>query len=576
MPLSFETKTLTVGELFSGSNVFRMPIFQRPYSWDEQTALELYDDIYQASERSSGYFLGPLIVARSGGNKPFDVVDGQQRLVTLSVIFAILRDLASASDLQQELQEVLWRPQRAARQLNDSPRVRLRDFDQDSMQQWVQVLGSTLGLPDEGGNESTRRLLSAIKAIQAEIGSVRNSFVSKLATFILTKCKFVRITAQSLDEAYILFRSFNSRGMPLNELDIIRAELVGSTEYDPKLAEEIAECWDHIQLEIGHEGFLVYVRTIASMFYANAHKEELGTIIRRILRNQETGRKFKEFLVRFVAAYSALEDADTDFGESSQPINRIVHYLRNLPFDYWRTPALLWLAREPTANDTLEFFNRLESLALVLLITGKRKPQIASRFRAIAADVLRTDVLGEVSNLTLTNTEKAQVRSLLGAPIPKRRKFLMHLLLRMNCELLHEDLTPHFSSDATLEHVLPQKPASDSEWMIHFPDAGERKKYCELMGNYALLTASVNGKANNPTFRPSGAKFSRWRMWECFRSPRIWSHSRAGQSVTLNAGMATCSKCWSRCCNFHCAKVGPEERDGFAPSRSSIFRQPLP
>jgi hypothetical protein len=42
MPLSFETKTMTVGELFSGSNVFRMPIFQRPYSWDEETALELF------------------------------------------------------------------------------------------------------------------------------------------------------------------------------------------------------------------------------------------------------------------------------------------------------------------------------------------------------------------------------------------------------------------------------------------------------------------------------------------------------------------------------------------------------
>ena len=301
MPLSFETKTMTVGELFSGSNVFRMPIFQRPYSWDEETALELYDDIYQATERASGYFLGPIIVARSGNNKPFDVVDGQQRLVTLSVIFAILRDLASSTDLQQELQKVIWRPQRTARQLNNAPRVTLRDFDQESMQQWVQISGSTLELPDEGGNESTKRLLSAIKAIQAEIGSVQNSFVSKLATFILNRCKFVRITAQSLDEAYVLFRSFNSRGMPLNELDIIRAELVGSTEYDPKLAEEIAECWDHIQLEIGHEGFLVYVRTIVAMFYANAHKEELGTVIRRILRNPETGRKFKEFLVRFVA-----------------------------------------------------------------------------------------------------------------------------------------------------------------------------------------------------------------------------------------------------------------------------------
>jgi hypothetical protein len=47
MPLSLETKTMTLGELFSGSNVFRMPIFQRPYSWDEETALELYDDIDQ-------------------------------------------------------------------------------------------------------------------------------------------------------------------------------------------------------------------------------------------------------------------------------------------------------------------------------------------------------------------------------------------------------------------------------------------------------------------------------------------------------------------------------------------------
>jgi uncharacterized protein DUF262 len=255
MPLSFETKTMTVGELFSGSNVFRMPIFQRPYSWDEETALELYDDIDQAAERASGYFLGPIIVARSGSNKPYDVVDGQQRLVTLSVIFALLRDLASSSDLQRELQEVVWRPQGTARQLVAAPSVRLRDFDQEAMQQWVQVVGSTLNLPDDGGNESTKRLLSAIKAIQTELGSVRNSFVAKISAFILNKCKFVRITAQSLDDAYILFRSFNSRGMPLNELDIIRAELVGSTDYDPKLAEEIAECWDHIQLEIGHDGF---------------------------------------------------------------------------------------------------------------------------------------------------------------------------------------------------------------------------------------------------------------------------------------------------------------------------------
>ena len=112
MPLSFETMTMTVGELFSGSNVFRMPIFQRPYSWEEETALELFGDIHQAMERSDPpgrgeYFLGPIIIAKNGSpSSPLDVVDGQQRLVTLSVIFAILRDLLSRGTLQDDSKTV--------------------------------------------------------------------------------------------------------------------------------------------------------------------------------------------------------------------------------------------------------------------------------------------------------------------------------------------------------------------------------------------------------------------------------------------------------------------------------------
>jgi hypothetical protein len=132
MPLSFETKTMTVGELFSGSNVFRMPIFQRPFSWEEETALELFGDVHQAMEKSGGpgsgeYFLGPIIIAKNGSpSSPLDVVDGQQRLVTLSAIFAILRDLLSQGPLQDELQDCLRRPQKALRGLPEQPRVRLR------------------------------------------------------------------------------------------------------------------------------------------------------------------------------------------------------------------------------------------------------------------------------------------------------------------------------------------------------------------------------------------------------------------------------------------------------------------
>ena len=129
MPLSFDTKTLTIGEAFSGPNVFRMPIFQRPFSWEEETALELFGDIHQAMERSAeeesgGYFLGPIIVARSGSSSPLDVVDGQQRLVTLSAIFAILRDLLAEGAIRAELQDCLRRPERARRGTTTSTKRR--------------------------------------------------------------------------------------------------------------------------------------------------------------------------------------------------------------------------------------------------------------------------------------------------------------------------------------------------------------------------------------------------------------------------------------------------------------------
>jgi hypothetical protein len=233
MPLSFETKTLTVGELFSGGNIFRMPIFQRPYSWDEETALELFGDIHQAMERldarTGNYFLGPMIFAQSSSSAPLEIVDGQQRLVTLSAIFAILRDLLPPGKLQKELQETLRRPESPLRGLPEESRVRLRPFDQPMFEEWVQKPGGTLALPKEGETEATERLLATITAIKSEIGKVDKRYVESLSTFILNNCQIVRIHARNLDDAYVLFRSLNSRGLPLNELDIIRAELVGST-----------------------------------------------------------------------------------------------------------------------------------------------------------------------------------------------------------------------------------------------------------------------------------------------------------------------------------------------------------
>jgi uncharacterized protein with ParB-like and HNH nuclease domain len=133
MPLSFETQMMRIGELFSDAAVFVMPAFQRPYCWDEDTAAQLYDDISSAMLRGAQerpgrknrqeYFLGPIIVTRERGVDGCNVIDGQQRLATLAIILALLRDaLPPESELRFELQRMIIRPEHKLRKLVEHPR----------------------------------------------------------------------------------------------------------------------------------------------------------------------------------------------------------------------------------------------------------------------------------------------------------------------------------------------------------------------------------------------------------------------------------------------------------------------
>ena len=446
------------------------------------------------------YFLGPIIVAKNGSpSSPLDVVDGQQRLVTLSVIFAILRDLLSRGTLQDELQDCLTRPEKTLRGLPEQPRVRLRHVDHDEYEEWVRKPGGTLDLPEEGGTEASDRLLNAINAIKGDIGRVNKSHVEGVAKFILNNCHLVRVQAQDLDDAYVLFRSLNSRGLPLNELDIVRAELVGAN-YDPDLAESIAECWDQIQSEIGHDEFLTYVRTIISLVRPKVANADLREVLRELLKEPRDAVLFRQYLTSFLTSYVDLDAATLDFGVNSAEINRIVACLKSFEFDDWRTPALVWLAQKLNARTTCEFFRALEALALGMFVLGKTTFQRSRRFKDVTKEVLLGTALTTRGALYLTPAETTKLRQILELPIPARKKYLRHLLLRLNALMLHPDLPPHFPGDATLEHVLPQKPSARSEWLRMYPDATSRKSLCELLGNYALLTGKLNTSARNHEF----------------------------------------------------------------------------
>src|SRR4051812_47206562 len=90
-----------VKKIFSSEFDFVIPHYQRPYAWEVEQALQLLDDLEDALDRTlqEPYFLGSLVLVKPEDADPSAaVIDGQQRLTTLTILFSVLRDLSEDPD----------------------------------------------------------------------------------------------------------------------------------------------------------------------------------------------------------------------------------------------------------------------------------------------------------------------------------------------------------------------------------------------------------------------------------------------------------------------------------------------
>lgn len=105
-------------KIFSSDFDFAIPHYQRPYAWGPEETLQLVDDLDGAIDRNvdDPYFLGSLVLVQEREDSPHgEVIDGQQRLTTLSILFAVLRELTGDSDTATTLGKMVLERPRSSR-----------------------------------------------------------------------------------------------------------------------------------------------------------------------------------------------------------------------------------------------------------------------------------------------------------------------------------------------------------------------------------------------------------------------------------------------------------------------------
>jgi hypothetical protein len=229
MPISFDLTTCNVGTLFSNGKVYCLPAFQRSYSWPEDQAFQLLDDLYTAHTRADGetgteYFLGPIIL-RDTGSQHWEIVDGQQRILTLIALLAVIRDHTQDETLKKQLQAHLFL------QFAKLPRIMVTNTDQDDFANLIIESGGTLG-NFKPASRSMKKLAQVVSKFHVDFPEVCPAAVPKFAEFILNRCDVVVLSTTSLEAACKLFKSVNTPGQPLSDVAFARHELI-SGQFSP-------------------------------------------------------------------------------------------------------------------------------------------------------------------------------------------------------------------------------------------------------------------------------------------------------------------------------------------------------
>jgi hypothetical protein len=502
MDLGVRAQESSLSGIFAQGERLCMPPYQRSYSWGEREALDLLGDLAEATDSDIPHFIGAVVLVNGAESGMVEIVDGQQRLTTLTILLAVLRDLEADKDRSAALHAMIADEDRPMLGEAASWRLTLNYMDGAFFRDTIQRPGATRMLENEPGeSDSQQRMVGNAKAILKELKQVSDERRRALTDTVVNGCALVRVVVNDKDQGFKVFRVLNTRGKEPDAHDIIKTELFQKAKFSVKEANAYAERWAEHEAVLGGGAFDDLLRQIRAI-HDRSPKGDLVAGFQKAVLSKIDPRKFlDDMLPSYVAAYRQITTAKVDDGPHAKLVSDKLNQLRALEQQSWRAPALKFLVERGLDSPLApEFFTRLERLGYMIQLIIHDKDQRNKRFNKVS-DAISNErtLMAKNGPFAISKDEARKVRErLLGrfATFGQRRA----MALRLNAALDGGFTIPP-ESDATVEHVLPRNVQEDSHWMITWPDPAKRREQCDTLGNFVLLTNKVNQKADRLDYR---------------------------------------------------------------------------
>jgi uncharacterized protein with ParB-like and HNH nuclease domain len=253
-----EAHEMRLSTVFSSDYEFAIPNYQRPYTWGVEQATQLLEDLYDAVDRNPDepYFLGSVVLVKESDVPYAQVIDGQQRLTTLAILLAVLRELSDDGEERDNLDSLIWEPGNLLQDLASRPRLRLRERDEDFFRKYVQDRGGidVLKAGVAPANDAQALIAKNVLELSGLLAKKTPQERLALAKTIVQRTFLVVVSTPDLASAYRIFSLMNSRGVELSPADIFKSNVIGTLPED--LKEKYADKWEDLEVDLGREARL--------------------------------------------------------------------------------------------------------------------------------------------------------------------------------------------------------------------------------------------------------------------------------------------------------------------------------
>lgn len=541
-----EGKAQQLIQYFDGSDKrFIIPLYQRNYDWKEENCEQLFRDLMKLHKSGrESHFFGSIVSSSPQGSEDRYIIDGQQRITTISLLLAALVNAYKEGEIEatdKRLVEKIFKRYLVDEFEEDERKVKLKPIKKD-MQAFDAVLFKDKSQYVKGSNVTRNYEFLYDKAVKSGL-TLDELFDT------IKRLKVINILLDEKDDAQLIFESLNSTGLDLSEADKIRNYLLMSLS--PEEQDDLySRYWNPIE-EYTDYNPSAFVRDYLTMKQGRIGRtDKIYFIFKEYAESQSFDReKLMEDMHHYAVIYSHLNKAEigTDKLNSKwrqlQTLDPAVAYPYFMAlFDYARRTGLSekeiyrildviesYWARRIICNLPSNALNKVFATLhreIMNLIKNSREGSSPLYF-----DVLVYSLSKRIGSAIFPSDEEVKenfaTRQIYKMP-PKARMFFLERMENRDSNERHDVVKELIESTITIEHIMPQK--LSEKWKQELGNDWERihQQYLHTMANLTLT--GYNSQYSNLPFSEkremkNGFKDSAFRLNNYLKLCEKWTEA---------------------------------------------------